>query len=66
LKQWKKLLGNSKPTHSYKPDTDFIKVVVIENYGDLELNRNMRVGETVVMRSERAIMLINRGLVAKA
>lgn len=65
-KTWRKLLGKSKPTHAYKPDTDFVKVVVVENYGDLELNRNMRVGEVVTMRAERAIMLINRGLVAKA
>ena len=66
VKEWRKLLGNTKPKNTYKPDTDFIKVVVVENYGDLELNRNMQVGEVVTMRSERAIMLINRGLVAKA
>jgi hypothetical protein len=64
-KQWKKVLGNSKPTHSYKKDENFIKVVVIQDYGDLELKRNMTAGEVVVMRRDRAIMLINRGFVEK-
>lgn len=66
VKKWRKVLGNSKPTNQYRPDTEFVEVVVVENYGDLELNRNMVVGERVKMRSERALMLMNRGLVEKA
>ena len=53
------------PFNTYHPNTEFVDVVVIENYGDLELGRNMSVGERVTMRAERAIMLINRGLVDK-
>ena len=64
-RQWKKVLGNSKPTHSYKKDESFIKVVVVQDYGDLELKRNMVAGEVAVMRRDRAIMLINRGFVEK-
>ena len=66
IKSWKKVLGNTKPTRSYKPDTEFIEVVVTESYGDLELGRNMRVGERVTMRRDRALMLMGRGLVDKA
>ena len=66
IKSWKKVLGNTKPTRSYKPNTEFIDVVVTESYGDLELGRNMRVGERVTMRRDRALMLMGRGLVDKA
>jgi glycosyltransferase involved in cell wall biosynthesis len=63
IKQWRKVLGNTKPKNRYNPNTEFIDVTVIECYGDLELNRNMTVGERVRMRKDRAIMLMNRGLV---
>lgn len=65
VKKWRKELGNTKPTKAYKPDTEFIEVVVTESYGDLELGRNMRVGEKATMRRERALMLMGRGLVDK-
>ncbi len=66
VKKWRKVLGKTQPTNQYHPDTEFVEVVVVENYGDLELNRNMNVGERVKMRAERAIMLMNRGVVEKA
>ena len=66
VKKWRKVLGKSQPTNQYHPDSEFVEVVVVENYGDLELNRNMNVGERVKMRAERAIMLMNRGVVEKA
>jgi glycosyltransferase involved in cell wall biosynthesis len=66
VKKWRKVLGKSKPTNSYRPDTEFIKVVVVEEYGDLELNKNMHVGEIVTMRKERALLLMARGYVEKA
>lgn len=66
IKRWRKILGHTKPTRSYKPDTEFVEVIVTESYGDLELGRNMMVGEKVLMRRERALMLMNRGLVGKA
>lgn len=65
VKKWRKVLGNTKPSKKYVPDTEFVKVVVTENYGDLELGRNMTKGEVVTMRAERAIMLINRGYAEK-
>ena len=66
VKKWRKALGNTKPKKEYKPSTDFIEVVVVESYSDLELGRSLSIGERVTMRAERAIMLINRGLVEKA
>lgn len=65
VKQWRSVLGNTKPKGDYLPDLDFLDVVIVEEYNDLELGRALRVGERVRMRKERAIMLINRGLVAK-
>ena len=65
IKQWRNVLGNTKPKGDYLPDLDFLDVVIIEEYNDLELGRALRIGERVRMRKERAIMLINRGLVAK-
>ena len=66
IKKWRKVLGNTKPEHKYKADTEFVKVVIVEAYGDLELGRNMNPGEVVTMRRDRAIMLMNRGKVEKA
>lgn len=57
--QWQQLLGDATPTHSYKPFSDFIKVVITEAYGDIELGRNMVKGEVVTMRKERALLLIS-------
>lgn len=66
IKKWRKVLGNTKPEHNYKVDTEFVKVVIVEGYGDLELGRNMMPGEVVTMRRERAILLMNRGKVERA
>ena len=57
--QWQQLLGDTIPTHSYKPFSDFVKVVITEAYGDIELGRNMTKGEVVTMRKERALLLIS-------
>lgn len=57
--QWQQLLGNTTPTRSYKPFSDFVKVVITEAYGDIELGRNMVKGEVVTMRKERALLLIS-------
>lgn len=57
--QWQQLLGDTTPTHSYKPFSDFVKVVITEGYGDIELGRNMVKGEVVTMRKERALLLIS-------
>lgn len=66
IKQWRELLGDTVPTHSYKVDDEYVDVVVVENYGDIELGRELSAGEVVKMRRDRAVMLINRGFVEKS
>ena len=61
-KKWKKYLGNTTPTRSYRMKSDIVTVKVIEGYGDLELGRNLIPGDVVQMRRERAMVIIGRGL----
>ena len=44
IKRWRKSLGNTKPKNTYQKEDSLVTVVVVENYGDLELGRNMTVG----------------------
>ena len=60
-KKWKKYLGNSEPTRSYKKGSDLVTIKVIEGYGDLELGRNLVPGDVVTMRRERALLIMNKG-----
>lgn len=60
-KKWKKYLGNTTPTRSYRMKSDIVTVKVIEGYGDLELGRNLIPGDVVQMRRERAMIIIGRG-----
>lgn len=53
VKQWRKLLGNTKPTHAYKPE-DKVPVTITYAYKDLILNRVLDVGEVVYMQRQRA------------
>jgi len=51
--QWRKLLGKTKPKHTYKPD-DMVPVTVICRYTDIELGRTLEVGERLSMHPDRA------------
>lgn len=53
IKQWRKLLGDTKPTRSYNPD-DKVKLKVIKSYRDIKFNRVLNVGEIVFMQKNRA------------
>ena len=66
VKQWRKLLGNTTPTHSYDPGDGFIEVVALQNYNDLELQRYIPIGTKLKMRKERALALISANLVGRA
>ena len=50
---WKKLLGNTKPTHSYKPD-ETVNVLILKHYSDMELQKDVYPGEVYPMRKDRA------------
>ena len=60
-KQWQQLLGDSKPTGEYLKQGNMVKLEIIENYTDLELNRELRIGEIVEMRRARAKLIIGCG-----
>lgn len=60
VSKWKKLLGNTKPTHSYKPEPTRI-VEIIQQYRDIELNRTLSVGEVVTMSVDRALKVQEAG-----
>lgn len=60
-KQWQQLLGDSKPTGEYLKQGNMVKLEIIENYTDLELNRELRIGEIVEMRRARAKLIVGCG-----
>ena len=66
ISEWRKILGNTKPTHSYTPGDSFIDVVALQNYNDLELQRYIPIGTKLKMRKERALALISANLVGRA
>ena len=62
IKQWKKLLGNSKPKGDYKPLSE-LPVVVVQEYYDLQLKENLKEKEQRIMSFDRAMELKAKGLV---
>jgi glycosyltransferase involved in cell wall biosynthesis len=53
VKQWRKLLGNTKPKHTYKPD-ERVSVRIIRSYKDIQLDRVLAVGEIITVQKMRA------------
>ena len=62
VKQWRKLLGNSKPKSDYKPIKE-VTVEVIREYRDMQLNELMKVKTRCKMKFIRALELQNLGFV---
>lgn len=60
-KQWQQVLGKSKPTGEYLKQGNMVKVEIIESYFDLELGRNLHVGEELSMRKARALLVVGCG-----
>ena len=60
-KQWQQLLGKSKPTGEYLKNGSTVNLEIIESYFDMELGRNMTVGEVVTMRRVRANLIVGCG-----
>ena len=60
IRQWKKLLGNTKPTGRYNPSvTPRVMVKVNMKYHDLVLNRVLYPNDILMMKAERAYYLQN-------
>ena len=60
IDQWRKLLGNMKPTHKYKPQ-ELKQVRITNQYRDTVLNRTMMAGEIVSMPMSRAKIVADAG-----
>lgn len=60
IKQWRKLLGNTKPVHSYDPSRR-VSIRIRTAYLDTEYNRTMEPGEVVSVPSYRAKLIIEKG-----
>ena len=60
IKQWRKLLGDTKPTHAYNPH-EKVKLRVTQKYHDTNLNRIVNVGEVLNIRKERAEIIQSAG-----
>lgn len=52
-KQWMKLLGEPKPFEKYKP-SEMVLVEVVQSYHDIELGRDLKRGERLMMSEARA------------
>ena len=65
IRQWRKLLGNTKPKHTYKPSQN-ITVRVVRKYHDMVLDRTLEVNAIVDMAPNRAETIINAGYAVQA
>ena len=59
--KWVNLLGKSQPTGDYLKTGSTVQIEIIESYFDMELGRNMTVGEVVTMRRARANLIVGCG-----
>ena len=59
--EWIKILGKSKPTGEYLKQGNNVTLEIIENYQDLEIGRELKVGERVTMRKARALLIVGCG-----
>lgn len=62
IKQWRKLLGDTKPKGNYKPKKE-AELLVIREYRDLQRDQVMKVNDRFVAPYGRALELQNLGFV---
>ncbi|MBO7422875.1 MAG: glycosyltransferase [Oscillospiraceae bacterium] len=60
IKQWRKLLGNTKPTKRYKP-ADVVRIRCTAEYYDMQLQRKVSRGEEYLVPQERASRIVGAG-----
>ena len=64
IRQWREILGDTKPKHDYKPNMEkgrFVKV--IKPYFDVELQQDLVKGQELYFKEERARIVANAGFV---
>lgn len=52
IKQWRSILGDTKPTRSYKPNA-MVTVEALTNYFDIVMQRDVRKGELIQCTAQR-------------
>ena len=62
IKQWRELLGDTKPTRKYKPKRE-VEVTVLIEYRDILLDEVLKIGEKRTMKFGRALELQEKGFV---
>lgn len=62
IKQWRELLGDTKPTRKYKPKRE-VEVTVLIEYRDILLDEVLKIGERRTMKFGRALELQEKGFV---
>lgn len=60
IAQWREVLGDTEPTHSYQPP-ELVTVLVDSAYKDTELGREIKVGEYIEVSKERAKKIVDAG-----
>lgn len=60
IDKWRQLLGDTVPTHSYKPKK-MVKIRITQPYSDIFLKRSMKTGEVVYMTPDRAKLISGAG-----
>ena len=60
IKQWRGILGNTKPTQKYKPE-GLVTIVCTQKYHDSELKRTIRIGERIKVTKKRAQIICGAG-----
>lgn len=58
--QWRKLLGNTKPKRTYKPQ-EYVLIECIKKYHDNELGREVKLGEQIRTTEHRAALICGAG-----
>lgn len=64
VKQWRKILGSTKPKKKYKPEKSVL-VYAKRDYMDTVLNRVVHMGERLEMQADRARAVIGAGYVER-
>ena len=60
IEKWRKVLGNTQPTRSYKPEAK-VKVISRRQYKDVYLGRIVEMGEMIEVPQYRADLLVENG-----
>lgn len=62
IKKWRKVLGNTKPTHSYKYDETKITIICkCPKFRDVVLDKVFKTGDVQIVDKKRAEILVEQG-----